>query len=103
MVIGITDIDEIYKLNPNTFTAMCKGALGSRFDNLIDQVMVSSSVKPVAFIEDATSQNQQFDDYIRHISEMADSFGNNKKVRTKLSHKQKLEMLGQVLYDKGGE
>lgn len=96
-IIGITNIDEILDLTPKYYEALCKGALGARSDTLNDSLMISSNVKPVAFVEDITDLQNQVNAYVKSISDLANNFGDT-KVKATLSRKEKLMRLAQALY-----
>jgi len=77
---------------------MSKGALTERYLRIIDNLMISSSVTPVALIEDTKVQEQEINDYIKNIEHQAKYFG-DEKVEAKPTRNSNLKRLAQILYE----
>jgi hypothetical protein len=74
-LIGITNIDDFYKLTPFEFNDLCRGALLAQYDDLENSRVKSAMVQPVGLIEDIQTQNRSVDSTIREIKDFATNFG----------------------------
>ncbi|WP_238788879.1 hypothetical protein [Companilactobacillus pabuli] len=74
-IIGITNIDDFWKLTPNEFDDLCRGALLAQYDNLTNQRVSNSMVRPVGLIDDIQGQSQQIDTVLSQIKDYAEKFG----------------------------
>ncbi|WP_166806623.1 hypothetical protein [Companilactobacillus zhachilii] len=76
-IVGITDIDDFYKLTPNEFRDLCKGALLAQYDRLQDERLSSAMIKPVGFVQNIQEQNETIQQSLDELKSNADSFGSN--------------------------
>src|SRR5699024_1139629 len=74
-IIGITNIDDFWKLTPNEFDDLCRCALLTQYDNLTNQRVSNSMVRPVGLIDDIQGQSQQIDTVLSQIKDYAEKFG----------------------------
>lgn len=74
-IIGITNIDDFWKLTPFEFNDLCRGALLAQYDDLENERLKSSMVRPVGLIEDIETQNRSIESSIFKVKDFATNFG----------------------------
>lgn len=94
--IGITNIDDFYKLTPNEFRDLQKGAQLALYDDLYYSQIKASMVRPIALIDNPENQTQNVTQIIEQIKQVAET-GNDQ-----FKHKVDMNDFYNLLLKKGG-
>ncbi|APX72087.1 hypothetical protein M5C72_02780 [Companilactobacillus allii] len=95
--IGIVDVDDFYKLTPNEFKDLKKGAQLAIYDDLVYSQIKAGMVKPIALIDDVKSQSE-------NITQVLEQFKNDiENDGTQAKHSVDMNRLYDLLLRKGGK